>query len=260
MTESSSIPSLLADLAWSSDRAAALIPDDWLQGRTAYGGLSAALALGAVLQRWDDLPPLRSAQIAFVGPLAGPIEIVPVLLRRGRTAAFVQADILAEGKLGLRATLVFMHAQDSHVALPPPVLAGAALPPLGEPLAPPPALRFVQQFELRATGEERAGAARLSRWARLRNRDGLAPMVEMLAIGDVLPPAAMMLFEKHGPISSMTWQLNGLVDRPATEDGWWLVRADAEHALHGASSQAMGTWSRSGTQVVAATQSIAIFV
>lgn len=259
-TDAPSIPALLAALAWRDDRADALIPDAWLQGRTAYGGLSAALALGAVLQRWDDLPPLRSAQVAFVGPLAGPVEIVPVLLRRGRTAAFVQADMRAEGKLGLRATFVFMHAQESHVALPAPVLAGSELPPLGEVLAPPPGLQFVHQFELRKTGEERAGEALLARWARLRVRDGLAPAVEMLAIGDVLPPAAMRLFRKHGPISSMSWQLNCLADLPATEDGWWLVRARAEQALGGSSSQTMGTWSRSGAQVVAATQSIAIFV
>ena len=47
----------------------AQIPSDWLQGRTAYGGLSSALALHAAQGIEPDLPPLRSAQIAFIGPL-----------------------------------------------------------------------------------------------------------------------------------------------------------------------------------------------
>ena len=32
------------------------IPDDWLQGRTSYGGLSAAMALHCALQSDTDLP------------------------------------------------------------------------------------------------------------------------------------------------------------------------------------------------------------
>lgn len=255
-----SLPELLAEMAWTDTAARLTIGEGWLQGRTAYGGLSAALALGAVLQRWTDLPPLRSTQIAFIGPLAGEVEIVPTLLRRGRTAAFVQADIRAGDALGLRAAFVFMHAQDSHVRLDAPLLPAAELAPMGAPLQPPPTLAFAHRFELRDTGMERDGIARLARWARLRERDGLDPMVELLAIGDVLPPAAMRLFQKPGPISSMTWQLNTLVDRPATEDGWWLARADADHAQAGSSSQTMSVWSRDGRQVASAMQSVAIFV
>ena len=42
-------------------------PSAWTQGRTLYGGLSAALCLEAVARDHPDLPQLRSAQIAFVG-------------------------------------------------------------------------------------------------------------------------------------------------------------------------------------------------
>ena len=59
------------------------IADDWLQGRTAYGGASAAVALMAAKTAYPDLPPLRSVQIAFVGPLAGDVTATPALLRRG---------------------------------------------------------------------------------------------------------------------------------------------------------------------------------
>jgi acyl-CoA thioesterase len=91
------------------------IPDSWLQGRTSYGGLSAALALHAAQQSDTDLPPLRSALVAFIGPLSGDVMIRASRLRRGRNAAFIQADVESEAGLGLRATFVFMSAVDSKL-------------------------------------------------------------------------------------------------------------------------------------------------
>lgn len=252
-----SFPELVAAARADGDGRRYDIPEGWLQGRTAYGGLSAALALDAALARWNDLPPLRSAQIAFVGPLAGEVTAEPVLLRRGRTAAFVQVDVRSEAGLGLRAMFVFMHAQASHVDLPAPRIANVTM---GETLEPPRAIGFTRNFEFRATGEERPGFACFSRWARLRERTGIAPAVELMLIGDVLPPAAMPLFKTFGPISSMTWQINLLRDPPETVDGWWRVRAEAEQAQHGSSSQMMAIWNRDGTQIAAATQSVALFV
>src|SRR3569623_3242332 len=93
------------------------IPGDWLQGRTTYGGLSAALALHAAQGIEPDLPPLRSAQVAFIGPLAGEVTVTAPRLRRGRTAAFIQADVTSDAGLGLRATIEFMAAQPSRIDL-----------------------------------------------------------------------------------------------------------------------------------------------
>lgn len=241
-----------ADGAWQVS-----VPALWMQGRTLYGGLTAALALATVQRAWGDLPPLRSAQIAFVGPAAGEIAIRPTLLRRGRTAAFVEVELGSALGLGLKAMFVFMAPQDSHVDLPPQDLA--AVPPLGDAIVPPEAVLFPRNFELRRTGTGIAGKAALMRWARLRVRDRLDPLVELLAIGDILPPAAMKLFSRSGPISSMSWQLNLLDPAPATTDGWWLVEAVADCARDGSSSQQMRIWSGDGRQVASAMQSIALF-
>ena len=63
--------------------------EDWLQGRTLFGGLSAALAVEASERAFPDLPPLRSAQFAFAGPAEGELRLEPKMLRRGRSAAFL---------------------------------------------------------------------------------------------------------------------------------------------------------------------------
>jgi acyl-CoA thioesterase len=235
------------------------VPESWMQGRTAYGGYSTALALAAARRKHDDLPPLRSAQIAFVGPLAEELEIKVELLRRGRTAAYVQSDVYAGGRLGLRALLVFMHAQESHVDLAAAPLA-EALPVFGAPAPPPASVRFASNFELRYPGEVRPDGAHILRWVRLCERGGVPADVELLAVADMLPPAAMMLFQRHGPISSMTWQINMLTGRPETEYGWWLLEAKADQAQNGSSSQGMTIWNSRGEKVVAGMQSVALFV
>ena len=92
--------SLLAQFTPGDDTHKICIPPSWHQGRTSYGGLSAVLAYQAAKLSADNLPPLQSAQIAFVGPLAGDVEVQANILRRGKITAFIKADIVgADGML-----------------------------------------------------------------------------------------------------------------------------------------------------------------
>ncbi|MEG3145881.1 thioesterase family protein [Sphingomonas sp. RT2P30] len=236
------------------------IPADWLQGRTAYGGLSSALALHAAQAVEPDLPPLRSAQVSFIGPLSGDISVTATKLRRGRNAAFIQADIVSEAGLGFRATFVFMADQASRVDFD----GGTA-----HPLRPPspdtkvytgPDEFFTGNFNFLDLKAEAKSEAEWLRWARLRDHAGLDPMVELLAVGDALPPAAFRLFGKEPvPISSLTWIVNLLTPTPATTDGWWLLSAVTERAQHGCSSQVMTMWNADGEPVAQGMQSVALF-
>lgn len=236
----------------------ARVPDGWLQGRTAYGGLSSALALHAAMASDEDLPPLRSALVAFVGPLSGAVTIRATRLRRGRNAAFVQADVESEAGLGLRATFVFMGTVTSSVDH----RAGAA-PEVAPPgpddrvLGGHPAVPFSQNFELVERRDART--AEWLRWVRLKDRTGLHPMVELIAVADCLPPVALKLLGRPAPVSSMTWQLNLLGATPATEDGWWLLQATSDYAREGNSSQRMAIWAADGTPVAEQMQSVAVF-
>lgn len=252
------LPRIIAELDPIAGGWRGRIPDPWLQGRTSYGGLSSALALHAAQQSDTDLPPLRSAQVAFIGPLAGDVVIRATRLRRGRNAAWVQADIESDAGLGLRATFVFMGAIDSavdHVVASPP---GFAVPgPDTRTWFGNPAVPFTQNFEF---VDDRSGApSEWVRWLRLRERAGLDPMVELIAIADCLPPAVLKLLGRPAPMSSMTWQLNVLGPQPATADGWWLLRATTDYARAGSSSQAMHIWNTAGEAIAEQTQSVALF-
>jgi len=238
----------------------ATIPPSWMQGRTSYGGLSAALALEAARTSAPDLPPLRSVQIAFVGPLGGAVSVRATLLRRGRTAAFIRAEVSGEAGLGLVALFAFMTPIESRIAhddrrpAPHPAPAAGASGRVG------PAGMFFQNFEyLDVTGAD-AGPAETQTWTRLRARTGLDPLVELIAVGDALPPAALRLIGNQPvPLSTLTWTLNILDPAPVTANGWWLLGARADSAQGGSSGQRMAIWNSDGALVAEGVQSVAIF-
>ncbi len=252
---------ILESFARDGDAHSVSIPSTWMQGRTAYGGLSAAIGLHGAMLSEEDLPPLRSAQIAFIGPLAGEVRVETKLLRRGRTAAFVQADIVSEKGLGLRAIYVFMQALDSAIDFAHHDAPDIGSPPDdGEELRSGPPEFFTHNFEYRESRHpDSEGKPRFTRWMRLKEREGLDPMIELMAMGDSLPPACVALQERGAPVSSINWFVNILEPAPATQDGWWLVQTESDLVRHGNSSQQMGLWATDGTAVLAGMQSVALF-
>ena len=72
----------------------ATIGEDWLQGRSAFGGIQAALALRAMRELVSADMPLRSLQTTFVAPVpAGPVAIHARILREGRSATQIEASL-----------------------------------------------------------------------------------------------------------------------------------------------------------------------
>ncbi len=238
----------------------ATIPADWMQGRTAYGGISSAIALHAAQACEPDLPPLRSAQVSFIGPLAGDITVTATKLRRGRTAAFIQADITSDAGLGYRATFVFMASQPSKIDFDQRTPVDRAYPAPDAKVFTGPEGFFINNFNFLDL-KDGVGKGELLRWARLRNTAGLDPMVHMMAIADALPPAVARLFEGgFPPVSSVTWIVNMLTATPTTTDDWWLLSAQSDYARNGCSSQTMRVWNADGELMAEGMQSVALFI
>ena len=87
--------------------------DDWRQGRTLYGGISAAFCHAACEQFVPGLPPLRSGQIAFVGPATGESILAPSILRQGKSVSVLACDLIADGNVATRALFAFGEARPS---------------------------------------------------------------------------------------------------------------------------------------------------
>lgn len=256
-----SLTQILASLRPTDTGWTVTVPQGWMQGRTSYGGFSSALAHHAARLAVPDAPPLRSAQVAFVGPLAGEVQIRCDLLRRGRNTAFVETRISSDEGLGFIGTFIFMNPRESRIAfegvhrpdMPPP-------PADGTTRSGPPEFFTSQMDYPEKRLELGLNTPVLRQWHRLRERNGLDVMTELLCIGDGLPPSAMGLMDIAGPISSMNWQVNMLDIEPTTTNGWWLLESVTHHAHHGASSQYMTVWNSDLHPVMTGMQSVALFV
>ena len=256
------LATLLAGAERGHGRLALDMPTDWMQGRTIYGGLSAALAFEAARTCLSDPPPLRSLQVAFLGPFAGRIEASAEVLRQGRSSSFVQADVRSEAGLGLRATFLLSSARPSAVDFQEAPAPQAPDPDGAAPalLKAPPTF-FSNRLEYRHALPRTARAApEFLRWVRLVDGKGVHPTTALLTVADALPPAAMPMMATPGPVSSATWMMNLLAPAPTTQDGWWLLQARAEQAKDGVSSQSMAIWNRARQPIAVGMQSVAIFV
>lgn len=241
------------------------IPPNWKQGRTMYGGLTAALMLAAARQRFDDLPPLRSALINFVGPVTDSPLLTANLERKGRNVTSISAGAHIGDQAVGRADFLFGAARSSkiNVVFPAP---DAMAPDEAELFTPEAEGKLVPHFFHNFDTRLIAGArpmmgdeGYIRTWSRHKDAASRTGIESLLCIGDVLPPAAMPLMRKFSPVSSMSWMFNLLTDTPQTEDGWWHVESRLTAAQGGYSSQVMRIWNTDGELVVEGMQSIAIF-
>lgn len=261
MTYSQLIAAVQADAQGISQ---AHIPSDWLQGRTTYGGLSAALCHQAGRAFSRDMP-LRSAQIAFVGPTGGDVTLRAETLRAGKSSTYVGVDLLGDKGLATRAIFVFGAARPESLKIAPCLTTpDVAAPSLDARLFPPKVGPvFLQNFqvEMLAGGVPMSGASTAENLYWMRHRDPAAPSdtSALLALADCPPPAALSLYSTPAMVSSMNWSIDILSDTFETEDNWWLARAHAETVGDGYSSQSMTLWNRHGKPVMASRQTIALF-
>lgn len=241
------------------------VPSDWMQGRTTYGGLSAALCLEAALGLVDTSEkPIRAAQIAFVGPVGGDVEVRATLLRAGKNTAFVRAEIVADGAVSTQAIFTFGKGRDSQLSY-----SAVPMPDVRAPEDYPDFFRgglgpsFSKNFNVRlaygAVPVSGADTPDLGLWMRHDDADAPIDATALLALGDAPPPAAMSLLKTPGPISSMTWYVDFLTAEIETEDRWFFARHVADTAENGYSSQSMTLWNRHGAPIMLARQMIAVF-
>lgn len=253
-----------AGVVEEAGRFRAPIDPSWTQGRTAYGGFTAALSLEAALRAFPGLAPLRSAQFAFIGPLAGYIDLEASVLRAGKAVTFVNVDAHSEKGLAARSVFCFGAARESmfdrsFAPAPPMTPPEDCEPYIPEGMGPP----FAEHFETRLIRGARpaTGAAEHDHYLWVRHRDREArSLAALLALADMPPPAMMPMFPAFAPISTAAWSLNMLSGNPQTDDGWWLLQSRAENAVAGYSSQDMIVWNRRGEAVIAGRQTVAIFI
>ncbi len=254
---------LLSRIESSPGQASVTVPEDWLQGRTLFGGLQAAIALRAMRTLAPDAP-LRSLQTTFIGPVpGGRVEARARVLRTGKSTTHVEARIvdgeetlaLVVGVFGLsRQSVVNIAAQkpavDAAHGIEMKYVAGAM-----------PA--FTQHFKARWVkgGPPYTGATARDNVIELGLRDaGPVGEYHVLAMADFIPPIALSFLTERAPAASLSWMLEILVDDVSAlaPDGW---RMDA-HVMAGRDGythQSLELWGPNGALVALGRQTMVVF-
>lgn len=255
---------LLNGLRHEGDSFSIELPPDWLQGRTAYGGLSAALCLEGTLRSFQSLPPLRSAHFSFVGPAVGTLRINAQIVRQGKSMAFTRAEIVGEMGVAAQASFCFgtsRPAQYSFLSMPMPVASKPESYP--EYFSWDNRPNFMGHFDGRLVAGARPNTAamqpEMTVWLRHRDHESDNGIVRLLALADALPPAIFVLFLEPVPISTITWSVDFLDGNIVNTEGWWLVKSAAESASNGFSTQNITIWGPDGRPALFARQNVAIF-
>lgn len=243
------------------------VDEAWGQGRTAYGGFGAAVALRAMRSHLAPERRLRSALVQFVGPLAPEAAQVHTrVLREGRSMTHVEAHVLQDGTPRLVVVAAFGADRPSALAIPaepmPEVAADAGLV---MPYLPGVTPTFTQHFTYRWTNGAMpfGGAAEpwLRGWIAHRNAERFdeAALVGLL---DAPPPPMWVMLTRPAPASSVTWQVNvvgAFDDDTYAPDAPFLFDARTTAAADGWSDMSGTLWDAQGRCVARTRQLVADF-
>jgi len=256
---------LLAGAAVGDGVANLDVPDDWLQGRTLFGGLQAAIALAA-MRTVAPPAPLRTLQATFLSPVpGGPVHAKARVLRSGKNATHVEGRIVGGQDETLALVVgVFGAARESAVRLLPRQPAVAESPGAFDftfraGVVP----NFTQHFRERwlVGGAPYTGATNPGNVIALGMRDsGNATEAHVVAMADFIPPIALSYLKERSVAASLTWMLELLADDVSALplDGW-RIDARMEAAGGGYSTQSLVLWGPGGVPVALGRQSMVVF-
>ncbi len=233
---------ILEQIQNSSDMSAELSPS-WLQGRAAFGGLAASMAVTGMIKAVGDEAPLRSLMVNFVGPV--PVTktyVKPRILRQGKSVTQVTADIEDENGVHLHASAAFgaprpaKSVEQAAIFKPEP---RESVPLMPKNMGSIP--NFLQHFDIHWTGGgiplSGMNDRRCGMWVKHTEDMSAHAEAKIIALADMPPPIMLAHFKKLVRVSSLSWSLEFV--RPANEikSDWFYLEYTLESAADGYSQQ-----------------------
>jgi acyl-CoA thioesterase len=246
MTHSELLRSLAAD---GRDAWQLVLGEDWLQGRTAFGGLQAALAVRAL----RDLVP------------AGPLRLRGRVLRTGGSTVHAECRIV-DGEQTLCLVLaIFGKARASALRIAPAQPdAGLADDPRREfPYIDGVTPAFTRHFVMRWArgGFPFQGAAEPATCIHVRHREPQTlDETHIVALADTVPSPGLSLLRQRAMASSLTWTLELFDQRTHySHEAFWRMDTEVSVAAEGYLGQSAQLWTPDGTLAALSRQSVVVF-
>lgn len=238
------------------------VSEDWLQGRSLFGGLQAALALAAMRSLVPGQP-LRSLQTNFIAPLAGALRAEASVLRAGNNTTQLEARLYSEQGLATQCMAVFGKPLESHVSVVVPPREPLSGESIVFPFLPGLTPNFTQHFGMRLFKGHPpfSGVPMRDAVYQLDLKDkGRAGESQLLAIADVVPPIGLTFLEAPAFGSTLSWFLE-IVSDPgdALDLAGWQLDVQLVAARDGYTNQSTTVYAPNGQAMALSRQSMLIF-
>lgn len=242
------------------------VPEGWMQGRAAFGGLVAALVYQAIEEQAESAP-LRSLTVSFVAPTSqGALSRRAEVLRRGRSVTQIEGRA-AQGEQVVAAALAsFGHARESSINVAFPSAPSFTAPedcqafPDIDGLTPEFARHFDYRIAQGALPYSGISDTRFGGWVRFRDCNDAVSVEHLLALIDAWPPAVLQMLNKLAPASSLTWTLELMEPLSQCRAGdWWQYLAEIEQAGDGYAVIHAKIWDADGNPVALSRQTVTVF-
>lgn len=259
----------LTPTAQSADSLTFTIGDDWLQGRSSFGGLQAAFALLAMRRLTGVTAPLRVLQTTFIAPVGGgPVVVTARTLRAGKSVTHVEARLMQGEDTACLVVGIFGAARESAIQVTMAVREAPSGPeglkdlPFAKGIAP----NFTQHFQWRwaAGGWPYCGSSEpFTRiWLKHKTPTGSTLFdaeIAFVALADAVPSPALSMMKVPKTSSSLTWSLELLRDTPPQGDGFWRIDSDIHQAKDGYVAQTAIVVAPDNQPVALSRQAVVVF-
>jgi acyl-CoA thioesterase len=255
----------------SADAVQFNMSEDWLQGRTLFGGLTAALAVQAMRDICGSDWPLRALQTSFVGPVpAGVFSIRVQLLRQGKNIRQVQAQLMQGEGDGAMVAAVFLgvfgaNRESSLGSLRPamPAAAKSVEESLPLPFIPNLTPNFTQHFDFRwADGAFPFMGADV--WSSsvhilMHNPEGIDNELMAVMLADAGPTPPLARLKAPAAASSVSWALELRAVPSVDSDAFWRMDKQAHVVDDGYVNETTHLWTPDGRIAALGYQVVAVY-
>ena len=250
----------------NSDSNSTRFSEKWSQGRSAFGGLSAAFAVTAMRKKLARPQTIRSLMVSFIAPVApGEVNVEARVLRQGRNVTQCSASVISGGQVALQAMAAFGNSRE---AFKPASAGNRELPRRDSGISfsdnakrLPPFLHYFDGCWIDG-GIPFSGNYKpfLNMWVRHKQDVSRFPVEKLIAIADIPPPVLLSHFEKPPvPASSLSWSLE-FVEAPEELTGeWFYLEFEVDAAADGYTQQSGRIYDELGRLVALTRQTMVYF-
>lgn len=265
-TEPPRLAETLATRLRRADHTRFVVGEDWLFGRSAFGGLVGVLAMCAIRDEIGQARPLRAMQVNFVGAVGGgPVDVAVSVLRNGKSVTQVSAVVHYDGQPACHVQAVFGESRETTVPVMtdtrPPVRPAdeVAAIPFIEGVTP----GFGRHFDIRWAqgGPPHSGAdATCSKIWLMLHGESIDPELLCILFADAMPNPVMAGVRDRAFSASLAWSLEFLPAAHApVGEGWWRADTAVTGYAQGYANQRTIIWAPSGEPAAFSQQVVAVY-